>query len=295
MNKLILVLTLILVSFSPLKAQTVFPTFADNPSWNVLECFYLTCSTQTYQFVYDTTFCNQTYSKIEFDNNIDGYFRSDSLQTKFRISTNCNDKEFMLYDYSLNPGDTTYVGYSLELYPNDTTPAVLMQIDTVNYFGVDRQRFKLKFDHCNMGFMMDDLYWIRGIGATLHPFYSIPCLCDFCEGYFTVLCYDSSATQLYQNPIYNTCDTTAIVFIGLDETLQDDNFTIFPNPFQTETQISLDDSKSVNIKIYNSTGQLLQFITGERKLFIGSELKPGIYFMEIRNEDVFTQHKLVKL
>jgi len=294
MKKLLLILFLALTSISQSKSQTAFPAFSDNPSWNVLECFWMTCSTQTYQYVYDTVFCNQTYSKIEMDIGLDGYFRSDNLKTKFRTSNNCNDKEYLLYDYSMNIGDTAYVGTNLILgYPNDTMPVVLIQIDTVNYFGVERQRFKVNYDRCNTGILWSEMFWTRGIGSNLHPFYSIPCLCDFCEGFYSTLCYDSSTTQLYQNPLYNTCDTT--VFVGLNENVQNMDMSIYPNPFQTEVQIRFDDSNPVNVKIFNTSGQLIQFVTIEKETFIGAELKPGIYFMEIQSAAIFKTIKLIKL
>ncbi len=294
MNKLVVIFLLILAPFLKLKGQTVFPSWADNPSWNVLECFWYNCSTFTYQYVYDTTFCNQTYSKMSFANNVNGYFRSDNTKTTFRKTLNCNDKEYLLYDYSLNIGDTAFIGFNFELgLTNDTTAFILTQIDTVNYFGVARQRFKMNYDRCNLGFPIDYMYWTRGIGSELHPFYSYHCLCDFCENNFALLCHDSTATQLFQSNAYNTCDTT--ITVGLNEINKTPVISINPNPFESAAFIRNDDLESMEIKIRNTSGQFLNKLRGESEVLIGEELSPGIYFIEVNADSFRVIRKIVKL
>ncbi len=289
--KIILIL-LLLAPFSKSKGQTVFPSWTDSPTWNVLECFWMNCSTTTYQYVYDTTFCNQTYSKVELFNNQPGYIRSDSVKTYFRKSSNCIDKEYLMYDYSLNLGDTAYVGFNLELGTSyDTTAFVLTQIDTVNYFGVARQRFKLNFDNCNIGIPLHFMYWIKGIGSETQPFYSFRCLCDACEYTFTLLCFDSTATQLYQNVIYNTCDTT----VGLNEINRPWKISIEPNPFFTSALIKTNSLEKLEIQVYDTKGKLIKLMSGYSELSIGEELKSGIYFVKINTEKFHIAKKLVKL
>lgn len=279
-----------------MSGQTVFPSFADNPTWNVLEYFGLNCSTWTYYYDYDTTFCNQIYSKVALPFNAIGYIRSDSSKTYFRTSSNCNEKEYLIYDYSLNIGDTTYVGFNLELgnqNQTDTNAFILSQIDTVNYFGIDRQRFKMNFDRCNTGVMMDYMYWIKGIGSEQHPFYSLRCLCDFCENIFILLCFDSTTTQLYQNNFYNTCDTTFSV--GLVESTQVFDISVSPNPFNEVTKIKVNSFNTMKLKVFNTTGQMVKMLSGESELLLGDDLKSGIYFVEIQSDNLTRVSKLVKL
>ena len=277
-----------------MKGQTVFPSFVDNPTWNVLECFWYNCSTHTYQYVYDTTFCSQSYSKVALLYNQNGYFRSDSLKTYFRKSPNCNDKEYLIYDYSLNIGDTAYVGINLELgNSNDTTAFILTQIDTINYFGVARQRFKMNFDNCNTGIPLHFMFWTRGIGSETHPFYSFRCLCDGCEYNFTLLCFDSTATQLYQNIIYNTCDTT--ITVGLNEINQPLDISIEPNPFQTSTQIKSNGIDKLEIKVYDARGKLIKLMKDYSEFPIGEDFNSGIYFVKINVGMIQLTEKLIKL
>ena len=216
-KKLIIILSLFIIN-STLFAQKVFPSYSDGANWNVYECFWLDCNTRQYNYQYDTTFCGQTYSKMNFyDSNQTGYFRSDSLKTYFRKSPNCSEKEYLIYDFSLSMGDTVFIGYFINPFnEDDTTEFILESIDTVNYFGVDRQRFKMMYDPSNQGWFGRSMYWIEGIGSVIHPFYPFKCLMDGCEESNQLLCYDSLSIQLFQSPITTDCITSILEIPDLE-------------------------------------------------------------------------------
>lgn len=91
----------------------------------------------------------------------------------------------------------------------DTTQFVLNAIDTVTQFGIKRQRFKMLYDP---GYSM---YWIKGIGSDIYPFYFLACLDDGYEDDLTLSCYDSLGVRLYtsatcfSNSIFTPPDTTS--------------------------------------------------------------------------------------
>jgi hypothetical protein len=276
-------------------AQQVFPEFSDSAKWNVLECFWFDCYTATYSYEYDTTFCGHNYSKIHFGElNENGYFRSENLKTYFRRSNNCSDKEYLMYDYSLNIGDTAFVAYNLpNIIGTDTAEFVLDAIDTVNYFGIDRQRFKMLYDPGNDGWLFRPMYWIKGIGSETHPFYPYKCLMDGCEKGFQLLCYDSMAVQLYQNPWANDCDTT---ILGILESSNE--ITISPNPFTEKIVVSTDNPGLTLVVIYSSIGNKLLEIPlhNEQHVEIETvELVPGTYVLVLHSNDGIRMERIIKM
>ncbi|MBK9175020.1 MAG: hypothetical protein IPM46_01535 [Flavobacteriales bacterium] len=194
-------------------AQQPFPTYTDNGTWSVLQCITgsgTTCITTTQTYAEANTFCGHTWSTYTwptFGSPNVAHLRNDGLRTLLRRSMDCLDKEYVIYDFSMEVGDSVYAALNMDLPGQDTALFVLQAIDTVEILGVDRRRFSLLFNLCNQDMVSTPMEWIEGIGSTMHPFYSVDCLCYLCQQSFTLLCYDSSGVQLYVNPVFNTCDT----------------------------------------------------------------------------------------
>ncbi len=114
---------------------------------------------------------------LSFNNAI--FVRSDSLRTHFRKSSNCLDKEYLMYNYELNVGDITYVGFNQELgISEDTSLFQLISVDSIFVMNIKRLQYTLTYDRCNLGFMQDTMHWLYGIGSFDHPFFSIKCLLE---------------------------------------------------------------------------------------------------------------------
>jgi|GEM_PF-2042687 len=195
-------------------AQQPFPTYADNGTWNVLSCIYgigVWCGTQSIAYAGSDSVCGEVWSTYSWpswgmDPGI-AYVRNEGQRTLLRRTTNCADKQYVLYDFGMEAGDSVYAPMNMDLMEQDTTLFILQDIDTVEILGVERRRFSLLFDRCNETLVNTPMQWIEGIGSTMHPLYPVDCLCDFCERSLTLLCYDSSGVQLYVDPVYQTCDT----------------------------------------------------------------------------------------
>ncbi len=294
-TKIILLPFLLITNLSI--AQNAFPSFADSASWNVMECFWSNCVTNNYHFDYDTVFCGQTYSKITFASNGNAYFRADTSKVYFRKSTNCSDKEYLIYDFSINVGDTVFVGYDLFWNSGkDTAEFILASIDTVNYFGINRVRFNLLYDPINMGGpFFRPLKWIKSIGSDTHPFYPFNCLWDGCESSYSLLCYDSSSIQLFQNTLVISCDTT---IIGINEIKAENELNIFPSPFHDQIRFELYNSYAFSVVFFSLLGEpISNFKIPKMNDFsiAGDNIDPGIYLLKIQTDKGIIFRKIAKL
>jgi hypothetical protein len=212
------ILFLLLSSFTANAQQQPFPTWAQDPTWSVLECVYgigCSCNTEVFQFTDSIDMCGHSYSILSSPGD-STYFRNEGQRTLFRRSTDCLEKEYLIYDYSIAVGDTLFTGLNMDWSQADTAMFVLQAIDTIQLSGTARRRLLMKYDRCNEGNLQaySTMHWVEGIGSTRHPFYPLACICDFCESGQVLLCHDSASVQLYQDTVLNTCDTT---FVGLEE------------------------------------------------------------------------------
>lgn len=195
-------------------AQHPFPTPADQPVWNVLDCGTidgLWCSTVPSMYIDSVSACGHAYGRtiVAYEDTL--YVRNDGPRTVFRVGANCLDREYLMYDYSLSVGDTVYPsGPFMAGLGADSAWFILESIDTVVQQGVPRRRFGMNYDLSNGTgtWGMGQMDWIEGIGSTTHPFYAGMCIVDFvCAKWYQLLCYDSASVNLYLDTVLNTCDT----------------------------------------------------------------------------------------
>lgn len=259
-------------------AQYVFPAYSDDPQWNVVETFWFDSELKTYDYSNDSNFCGNNYSSY-----VDHYFfRTEGDQVFMRVATVCADPEYLVYDFGLEVGDTMIAGY----FNDYATPTEFRvdTIDTVSYFGINRKRMVMAFDLCG-GELEEGGYatmnWIEGIGSDMHPFYPIYCLCDACESWAYLGCYDSSGVQLFGNPYPGACD----IIIDVPNLL---GFTpkIYPNPVADILFFDPESSKEYCYNIRSVTNNIIlrNHASGPLKVNI-VELLPGIYFFELWSEN----------
>jgi hypothetical protein len=293
-SRTLFLIVLFLSVFQTGKSQHTFPSFADSAKWSVLGCNYgigVVCNTFIYQYAYDTTFCGHLYSKINTTTTeTAGYIRSDSSRVYLRATNSCTDKEYLMYDFSMNVGDTVNLAYQLwNNDPNDTTRFVLDSSNTVNFNGVDRRIYYIKYEPDSEfwpGWFGRHMVWIEGIGSISNPFYPIECIQDFCESSWQLLCYDSLGVQLYQDPFFNTCDT-AYTALGTSDLTIKNHGNVFPNP--TSGKVKVEIEGVLKILIYNQEGKLITEVSGKSDIDL-NPYPPGMYFMKIfSNKDTFTE------
>lgn len=73
------------------------------------------------------------------------------------------------------------------------------------------------------------------------------------------------------------------------------NVQVFPNPFEENINIKLNDHTAQSIKLFNAEGKLIQdFENVSAQLSFGNDLKEGIYFVQIISEDKSELFKVIK-
>lgn len=241
--------------------------------------------------------CGLSYSFTTLPSGFTGYFRSDSLRAYFRRTQNCEDKEYLLYDFSMDIGDTAYVGFELwgSGQQEDTAGFKLISIDTITQFGTPRRRFNMLHGFPSYG--INEFYrpmaWLEGIGSDNDPFYPFLCLWDGCESSYTTLCYDSVGTQLYQEPYYGVCDTT---MVGIKEMESNLDISISPNPFTHSFRIS-SETQIRDVEVYSILGEMIGRFEGKEDALaieLPQHLSAGMYVVHIRTNQGILSKKVFK-
>lgn len=231
--------------------------------------------------------CGNTYNIVEgLFGEGELYYRNEDQRTLLRRSTNCAEKEYLLYDFSLDLGDTIYVGWEMEGSGEDTTMAIVETIDTVEFLGITRRRFSLLIDRCPMAGdepVFTTMEWIEGVGSTTHPFYAVICLCDFCETGTVLQCADSSGTLTYRSLPDVVCDFT----VGLEERdLSAEHFQVYGTSDLVQLHYPREFQHGV-LMLYDPAGRVAfsKQITAARTTLDLPELATGIYTVMIQNGD----------
>jgi len=293
---LILLLTFGLAK-SNAQTQNVFPSYGDSATWHVLHCYLNNCHTVVKTFLGEMDLCGHQYSFRTFPSGETGYFRSDSLRTYFRRTQNCADKEYLLYDFSMEIGDTAYIGFDPESSwaPTDTAGFKLISIDTITQFGVSRRRYNLLFNFPSFGNneLFRPMAWIEGIGSDLDPFFPFLCFQDGCETWLTMLCFDSAGTQLYQHPNFGTCSATSV---GINEVQSNLDITISPNPFRHSFRID-SETQIRDVEVYSILGEMIGRFEGKEDAMVvelPQHLSAGMYVVHIRTNQGILSKKVFK-
>jgi hypothetical protein len=105
------------------------------------------------------------------------------------------------------------------------------------------------------------------------------------------------AVELTQNGCSDTSICISITTIGLSENPLFKDVAIYPNPSSGQVNIDLGELKNVNIRVVNSTGQLVfnQEKINTKAYQIELKEAPGIYYMELTAGDEIKQFKLLIL
>jgi len=276
----------------------VFPLIDVNPNWNLLQSTYSIPNrtvTKSFSYTNNYTVCYKQYSKINFpDINQRAYIRSNHEKTYYRRNEDCLKKEYLLYDYTLEVGDTAWLGWNqYEWMSKDTAAFVLESIDTVKQFGVNHRRFHMVYAEEDQAFN-GSLKWIEGIGSEIHPFYPFGLLSESLMTEYNLLCYDSSSVQLYQNPLFNTCDSN---YIAIEE-IEKNGLIIAPNPFQNQTTIKSPQEKILQVKVYSITGKLMQDFSPDDQhsviLTFDQDTPQGIYLLQVITGSKMIQRKILR-
>ena len=244
----------------------------------------------------DTVIDNETYKKLYLYSDIEfspetatyiGALRENSQkQVFYRGMYELLELNEMIYDFSLSVGDT-FSGGSL-----NTSSAfmglVVADIDTVNYNGVERRRFKIMTE----GYSQIAAIWIEGIGNREGLFFIYHTTTADIWG--NTRCYIHNGDLLYSNYSHggNDCITP---LMGIESIVEDNSISIYPNPTNSEVNISSENIIN-SIEIFNSLGQRVYYsvVNSTDKVIDISSFTNGVYILGVNTEKGVIRKKIIK-
>jgi hypothetical protein len=272
-QKLFTIGLLIIISLS-LTGQNFIST---NRQWNVRLLSFMSFTTEIYIIQGDSILNSMSYKKIwmTHDSTLSGLMYQGLLREENNVVYYVppNNTEGILYDFNLEVGDTTYVK---NMFCGDVElEAVVTSIDTVEYFGVERNRWYLESDGWTE-------YWLDGIGSLSGPLHSFYPLCIICP-VWELLCFHENDELLYILYGEEECFQTSV---GIDGLVADATCKISPNPVRQGQHFEFEPVHDINsIDIYNSAGILVKHLdlSPNQRVFIKTDdMKPGLYLLKAK-------------
>lgn len=270
-------------------SQEYFPLIQEQNKWNVLTVFGSvldsTYTTITYKLSGDTTLSSTTYKKLysspeENPENweIWGFMREDT-DKKVWLRLKTNAEEFLMYDFSIAEGDSVLVGISEPVY---------LHLDSINYISVNQIQRKQYWLSCNT-YPNYNEKWIEGIGSNKGINWSGSTL--VVGSWFRLLCMSENETLIYSDPGYESC----YLVTEINE-IEDETVVISPNPVKNMLQIkNLGNSEITSISLLNTKGQKVKDFAPNGVQFDISEMKDGLYLLQIvNNKGKIVVKKLLK-
>ena len=252
---------------------------SEGNQWNILERWWGSYHTDIYKIEGDTFYNSKNYKIIWHTSDtvsanwtIWRFIREDSN----KVYMAGYNEEFLLYDFNIGINDTVIINNEVCI----DLPLYCSSIDTVEYFGISRKRYKMDYQWG----MNDDEYWIEGIGSNEGLFYSHheDCITDV---NWELLCFYSNDTILYKNPYYQCYETS----VGIQETSNDQKIVITPNPILQGQTIKINSNKiirSINILDINGRLRKKQIDINNKECSLQTDkLNSGIYFLLIGLEN----------
>lgn len=264
-------------------------TIEQNKQWNVVDykVFTPNICTDLYSFRNDTIINSIEYLELfvkrDTSNSsnwepLDILMREDSTN-RIYILENGVDK--IIYDFNLMQNDT----FQLNVNFSDCE-LIVHQVDTIQLLNGDsRKRIRLirsdDPDPNQPWYGYKD--WIQGIGSTtsLHR-YIESCFTDYP---LDLLCYYVNEEIIYSNVNSQGCFLTPV-----EEVVEPDLFTVFPNPARNEIQIS--SSEEIDfIKVLDLNGRIV--VTSKQQTINLSHMKSGIYIIQITSPKGIIAQKVI--
>ncbi len=132
---------------------------------------------ETYEYTYDTVFCGNTYIKVIAKSTGEErplcYIRNEGNKVYFRKNNDCDEKEYLLYDFSLSKGESVKCGLHVisPLIPKEID-FVVKEIDSVNLLlGNNKKRLIMEYSYND--YDVFEMNWIEGYGSDKNPFYPV--------------------------------------------------------------------------------------------------------------------------
>jgi len=111
-----------------------------------------------------------------------------------------------------------------------------------------------------------------------------------------ILYFDKDAVMPGDTAIMDSVIRNFFTHMG-SENVEEVNFVVYPNPASETLYLEFEDNQYLNaeINLCNSTGQslLCQKLIGKNETIDIHALSPGVYFLQIRGENIYSTKKLI--
>lgn len=214
-----------------LSAQQSFPGLSDAPFWEVRFAGGSIPQKFRYQLSGTTSICGEEWLEVEayspFSQTIAtaGYYREADSKVYFRMSSDCSDIAYLMYDYDLQVGDVFNGWTSLDLISGGLPlDFQVIALDTLTIDGGHYRRLTLNYSSPVIG--SGFTFWIEGVGDLVHPFYTLNYKDDFVDWALRCVYYNrlpfygqncsDSLSQVQRNRFYVDKRATAGSNTGTD-------------------------------------------------------------------------------
>ena len=260
------------------------------------------CFNKTYEYRFMDTITRNGHTYFELfrrqaqdqpEYGSEGVFFREERDRVYRIDEKYGNDEILIYDFSMSIGDSiTYYTF----FNNDSFLLYVNEIDTITLLNnEERLRFHLN-SSSEEDNLLDDLLWIKGIGATLDPFYpGRHEVKPFLPESRLHQCFYSDFEQepIYSNELADGCYT---YIVNTDEIEAKTTIKLYPNPVNETLHIGtpVPDGQLV---LYDLFGREYQRYTIDGLTLDLTNLPAACYFYQIQNKEQqhIQQGKLIKM
>ncbi|MDL2262869.1 T9SS type A sorting domain-containing protein [Bacteroidales bacterium OttesenSCG-928-I21] len=299
---LLLIHLLTVSGFQVIKSQNdaeYIPFISENKTWSVTynscwnppesQTFY----TKTFAFFGDSIINDTVYKKLYETRSEANSFVSENWNLSYnelwredieakQVWQRKNQREVLIYDFSLNVGDTIDFHYHGE--------DITILIDSIGFItmndGDERRVFHLGYD------MMTGMYEciIEGIGSNLGitDAYTRALVGETTD----LLCFKENQDLIFINSYYNTCYRKSST-TNVDTQYFGNNFEIYPNPVESTIYLQSENNNIKSVSLINIGGQILkEFYTNISKIDV-TDLPAGVYLLKVYYDNTYVTKKIV--
>lgn len=204
-----------------------------------------------------------------------------------------NDTTYMAFNTAVDVVPNIYLFLKLDNNPEETSWELKNSMGDVLYSGDNytqqlafvKDTFELTQDDCYTFYIYDE----AGNGLT-----------D--GGYFALR--ESNFNVIYQNNDFANYDESvqfSVDLVGVSEQNEENAFSVFPNPFTENTNVSfsLKQTTNVELKVFNMLGEVVYLMPEQdmgqgtyTKTFDASGLNRGIYFVSLKKDGEISTQKV---
>ncbi len=244
-------------------AQKYRKMLGDSSVW--YEVYVFEGAGTTLHLVYGDSTVGGIHYKMLFsegNSNISAFLREDTLAQKIYLKRidSSNLPEKVLYDFSKKVGDSINIGYVygglLRIEDMDTGYIV----DSIKTRPILSDSLRYFYGH-SLAHHKNAVQWIESVG---NPSGLLKSIYNFDIWNFTS-CKFSDGLHQYRlpkgnSPFDNWIDTSCYIYYSSLTQIENNNFSIYPNPFTNQLTIEGKPLQNCKAEVYDITGKLLETI-----------------------------------